>query len=216
MCYWLTYCIVARGITYHYVLNMCAVFALRAPSAWYFWIPKILGLDYNQMLGKVHFWIMFIVRNIAKSSSPALTTILSNPGYSLILTGLTVGLPPSYYEQIKEMVYIMDFLIEQIPLVAGLLEEAQHECLQLGIEDTDYRFFRDEKFPEYSDRNYTFEEDNAKCNAGDLWSEMIVLEEKTVRFWDLSQQLRQYPVAPSSICNDLTVQATWARASGQY
>jgi heme/copper-type cytochrome/quinol oxidase subunit 1 len=33
---------------------MGAVFALF--SAWYFWIPKMLGLDYNRMLGKVHFW----------------------------------------------------------------------------------------------------------------------------------------------------------------
>jgi cytochrome c oxidase subunit 1 len=43
---------------FHYVLSMGAVFALF--SAWYFWIPKILGLDYNVLLGKVHFWILFI------------------------------------------------------------------------------------------------------------------------------------------------------------
>ena len=41
---------------------MGAVFALF--SAWYFWIPKILGLDYNRMLGKVHFWIFFIGVNV--------------------------------------------------------------------------------------------------------------------------------------------------------
>jgi heme/copper-type cytochrome/quinol oxidase subunit 1 len=41
---------------------MGAVFALF--SAWYFWIPKILGLDYNRMLGKVHFWILFIGVNV--------------------------------------------------------------------------------------------------------------------------------------------------------
>ena len=41
---------------------MGAVFALF--SAWYFWIPKILGLDYNTMLGKVHFWILFIGVNV--------------------------------------------------------------------------------------------------------------------------------------------------------
>ena len=29
-------------------------------SAWYFWIPKILGLDYSIMLGKAHFWVLFI------------------------------------------------------------------------------------------------------------------------------------------------------------
>jgi len=41
---------------------MGAVFALF--SAWYFWIPKILGLEYNRFLGKVHFWILFIGVNL--------------------------------------------------------------------------------------------------------------------------------------------------------
>jgi cytochrome c oxidase subunit 1 len=50
-----TYYVVAH---FHYVLSMGAVFALF--SAWYFWIPKMLGLEYNITLGKVHFWIMFI------------------------------------------------------------------------------------------------------------------------------------------------------------
>ena len=54
-----TYYVVAH---FHYVLSMGAVFALF--SAWYFWIPKILGLDYNIMLAKVHFWIMFIGVNL--------------------------------------------------------------------------------------------------------------------------------------------------------
>ena len=47
---------------FHYVLSMGAVFALF--SAWYFWIPKILGLDYNIGLGKVHFWVLFIGVNL--------------------------------------------------------------------------------------------------------------------------------------------------------
>lgn len=50
----LTYYVVAH---FHYVLSMGAVFALF--SAWYFWIPKILGLSYNTLLAKVHFWILF-------------------------------------------------------------------------------------------------------------------------------------------------------------
>ena len=54
-----TYYVVAH---FHYVLSMGAVFALF--SAWYFWIPKILGIGYNITLGKVHFWIMFIGVNI--------------------------------------------------------------------------------------------------------------------------------------------------------
>jgi group I intron endonuclease len=37
---------------------MGAVFALFA--GWYYWTPKILGLDYNRLLSKVHFWILFI------------------------------------------------------------------------------------------------------------------------------------------------------------
>jgi len=54
-----TYYVVAH---FHYVLSMGAVFALF--SAWYYWIPKILGLDYNIMLAKVHFWIFFIGVNL--------------------------------------------------------------------------------------------------------------------------------------------------------
>lgn len=54
-----TYYVVAH---FHYVLSMGAVFALF--SAWYFWIPKITGLSYNIMLGKVHFLIMFIGVNV--------------------------------------------------------------------------------------------------------------------------------------------------------
>jgi len=54
-----TYYVVAH---FHYVLSMGAVFALF--SGWYFWIPKILGLDYNLMLSKVHFWVFFAGVNI--------------------------------------------------------------------------------------------------------------------------------------------------------
>ena len=50
-----TYYVVAH---FHYVLSMGAVFALFA--GWYYWTPKILGLDYNRLLSKVHFWILFI------------------------------------------------------------------------------------------------------------------------------------------------------------
>ena len=54
-----TYYVVAH---FHYVLSMGAVFALY--SAWYFWIPKILGMDYNRFIGKIHFWILFIGVNV--------------------------------------------------------------------------------------------------------------------------------------------------------
>jgi heme/copper-type cytochrome/quinol oxidase subunit 2 len=54
-----TYYVVAH---FHYVLSMGAVFALY--SAWYFWIPKILGLDYNKNLSTLHFWVLFIGVNV--------------------------------------------------------------------------------------------------------------------------------------------------------
>lgn len=54
-----TYYVVAH---FHYVLSLGAVFALY--SAWYFWIPKITGLSYNIMLGKVHFLILFTGVNV--------------------------------------------------------------------------------------------------------------------------------------------------------
>jgi len=33
-------------------------------SGWYFWVPKILGLNYNVLLSKVQFWILFIGVNV--------------------------------------------------------------------------------------------------------------------------------------------------------
>ena len=47
---------------FHYVLSMGAVFALF--SAWYFWVPKILGLLYSMFKAKIHYWVMFIGVNI--------------------------------------------------------------------------------------------------------------------------------------------------------
>ena len=54
-----TYYVVAH---FHYVLSMGAVFALY--SAWYFWIPKITGLNYNINSGLIHFVVLFIGVNI--------------------------------------------------------------------------------------------------------------------------------------------------------
>ena len=41
---------------------MGAVFALFA--GFYFWTPKIIGLTYNELLGKVHFWTLFAGVNL--------------------------------------------------------------------------------------------------------------------------------------------------------
>jgi hypothetical protein len=55
----LTYYVVAH---FHYVLSMGAVFAIFA--GWYFWIGKITGVNYNEVLGKIHFWTTFIGVNL--------------------------------------------------------------------------------------------------------------------------------------------------------
>lgn len=54
-----TYYVVAH---FHYVLSMGAVFALFA--GFYYWIQKMSGLYYNEILGQIHFWIFFIGVNI--------------------------------------------------------------------------------------------------------------------------------------------------------
>jgi heme/copper-type cytochrome/quinol oxidase subunit 1 len=47
---------------FHYVLSMGAVFALFA--GYYYWVGKIIGYQYSEMLGQVHFWITFIGVNL--------------------------------------------------------------------------------------------------------------------------------------------------------
>jgi len=54
-----TYYVVAH---FHYVLSMGAVFAVF--SGWYFWVPKMLGLNYNIFLSKIQYWILFIGVNL--------------------------------------------------------------------------------------------------------------------------------------------------------
>jgi cytochrome c oxidase subunit 1 len=54
-----TYYVVAH---FHYVLSMGAVFGLF--SGFYYWTPKIVGKTYNEFLGNVHFWILFIGVNL--------------------------------------------------------------------------------------------------------------------------------------------------------
>ncbi|MEM1381308.1 MAG: cytochrome c oxidase subunit I [Pseudomonadota bacterium] len=54
-----TYYVVAH---FHYVLSLGAVFAIFA--AWYYWHEKMFGVKYNELLGQLHFWTMFVGVNL--------------------------------------------------------------------------------------------------------------------------------------------------------
>ena len=54
-----TYYVVAH---FHYVLSMGAVFSIFA--GFYYWINKITGNMYSELLGQVHFWLFFIGVNL--------------------------------------------------------------------------------------------------------------------------------------------------------
>jgi cytochrome c oxidase subunit 1 len=54
-----TYYVVAH---FHYVLSLGAVFSIFA--GFYYWFPKMSGRMYNEMLGKLHFFLMFIGVNV--------------------------------------------------------------------------------------------------------------------------------------------------------
>ncbi len=54
-----TYYVVAH---FHYVLSMGAVFAIFA--GWYYWVEKLSGLNYPEVLAQIHFWLFFLGVNL--------------------------------------------------------------------------------------------------------------------------------------------------------
>jgi cytochrome c oxidase subunit I len=54
-----TYYVIAH---FHYVMGIAAVFTIFA--GWYYWFPKITGYMYNETIGKLQFWFMFVGANV--------------------------------------------------------------------------------------------------------------------------------------------------------
>jgi cytochrome c oxidase subunit 1 len=54
-----TYYVVAH---FHYVLSLGAVFAIF--GGFYYWFEKMWGVKYNEFLGCLHFWLMFVGVNV--------------------------------------------------------------------------------------------------------------------------------------------------------
>jgi cytochrome c oxidase subunit 1 len=47
---------------FHYTIMGGLVFAFFAAT--YYWLPKMTGINLNQTLGKIHFWLMFVFFNL--------------------------------------------------------------------------------------------------------------------------------------------------------
>ena len=54
-----TYYVVAH---FHYTMSLGAVFSIFA--GFYYWFPKMTGYMYNEKLGNLHFWLLFIGVNV--------------------------------------------------------------------------------------------------------------------------------------------------------
>ena len=153
-----------------------------------------------------------ILNFTVKPQLPFTTMLTSSSG--MTGAGLALAMAPiAYSEAIAEFVSTMQYLIENIPVVSGLFQDAQRECGQLGIQ-TDYAFFKYGSFPEYP-REYTMQEYDAVSNAGDLMEDIQALDAKIHRFGVLAQELHRHSeLHPGSVGRDLEVQAVWARARG--
>jgi cytochrome c oxidase subunit 1 len=54
-----TYYVVAH---FHYTMSLGAIFSIFA--GFYYWFPKMTGYMYNEKLGNIHFWLLFIGVNL--------------------------------------------------------------------------------------------------------------------------------------------------------
>ena len=91
-----TYFVVAH---FHYVLSMGAVFSIFA--GFYYWIKIIIGLNYSEILGKIHFFTFFIGVNVT-----------FGPMHFLGIAGLPRRVPdyPSIYSSLNNLITFGHFI----------------------------------------------------------------------------------------------------------
>jgi hypothetical protein len=79
---------------------MGAVFALFA--GFYFWTPKIIGLTYNEFLGKIHFWVLFVGVNLTFF-----------PQHFLGLAGIYITISNFIENNLQNSLIVSDYLLLQ-------------------------------------------------------------------------------------------------------
>ena len=79
-----TYYVVAH---FHYVLSMGSAFTMF--GAFYFWVGKMTGLGYPEILGQIHFWLMFIGRGKSNLFPDAFSTRYNSFGMRTVSTTTT-------------------------------------------------------------------------------------------------------------------------------
>ena len=124
-----TYYVVAH---FHYVLSMGAAFTMF--GAFYFWIGKMTGLAYPEILGQIHFWLMFLGVNLTFF-----------PMHFLGLAGMPRRIPDypdsyaglngiaSFGSILSSVASLFFFYVVYLTLTQGSLEEANPWVKDRGL-----------------------------------------------------------------------------------
>jgi cytochrome c oxidase subunit I len=91
---------------FHYTIMGGLIFAFFA--AIYYWVPKMTGLQFNELLSKIHFWMMFIAFNST-----------FGPLFALGLMGMPrrVATYPSHLQALNDWVSVSAFVLGASMLV---------------------------------------------------------------------------------------------------